>query len=77
MSEFGDLLRTIRLAKGIGVRELARLTFVSPSMITHLEFDRCPPPARVVSLICTAFGLSQKQRKAWMRLAAKAHGFDV
>lgn len=77
MSDFGDLLRATRLVKGLGVRELARLAFVSPGMIAHLEHGRCLPPARVVALICVALKLTKTKRKDWMWIAARAHGFDV
>ena len=76
-NEFGGLLRTARLGRQLGVRQFSKMIFVSPSMVAHLEFGRSKPPARLVSLICTALKLNRDQRKMWMLIAARAHGFEV
>ncbi len=49
---FGHRLRTIRMRKGLGLREFARRVGVSPTYLTQVEKDACPKPTeeRVVAM---------------------------
>jgi transcriptional regulator with XRE-family HTH domain len=42
--EFGSMLKKLRLAKGLGVRELAREAGVSHTLLSRVERGECPPP---------------------------------
>jgi transcriptional regulator with XRE-family HTH domain len=42
---FGALVRQEREAKGIGLREMAKMIGVSPTYLSKVERDEFPPPA--------------------------------
>jgi transcriptional regulator with XRE-family HTH domain len=42
---FGALVRQEREAKGIGLREMAKMIEVSPTYLSKVERDEFPPPA--------------------------------
>ena len=42
---FGALVRREREAKGLGLREMAKLIGVSPTYLSKVERDEFPPPA--------------------------------
>jgi transcriptional regulator with XRE-family HTH domain len=47
---FGQTVRSLRQAKSIGLRELARRVGISPTYLTQIEKDACPvPEERVVA----------------------------
>src|SRR5207247_8063498 len=43
--EFGALVRREREAREIGLREMAKMIGVSPTYLSKVERDECPPPA--------------------------------
>jgi transcriptional regulator with XRE-family HTH domain len=42
---FGKLLRSLRLAHGVGLRELSRLIEKSPGYLSDVESGNVPPPS--------------------------------
>lgn len=44
-SRFGERIRALRLAKGMTLREFARLLEVSPTYVSQIEQDKYAPPA--------------------------------
>jgi transcriptional regulator with XRE-family HTH domain len=42
---FGTILREIRVAEGIGVRELARKAKLHPTYVSKIELGQVPPPS--------------------------------
>lgn len=57
MSEQQMPLRTIRLAQGRTLRDVARLAGISPSELSEVERGRRDPSARTLRAICAALGL--------------------
>jgi len=45
---FGDILRDLRVAAGVGLRELARRISTSPGYLSDVENGRTPPPSEKV-----------------------------
>jgi transcriptional regulator with XRE-family HTH domain len=43
--KFGEFVRREREAKGIGLREMAKIIGVSPTYLSKIERDEFPPPA--------------------------------
>jgi transcriptional regulator with XRE-family HTH domain len=43
--KFGEFVRRERLAKEIGLREMAKMIGVSPTYLSKVERDEFPPPA--------------------------------
>src|SRR6202051_4645958 len=43
--KFGQFVRREREAKGIGLREMAKMIGVSPTYLSKIERDEFPPPA--------------------------------
>jgi transcriptional regulator with XRE-family HTH domain len=56
-ASLGDQIRTARVAKGLGLRELARLIEKSPSYVSDIEYDRRIPSEDVLRAICTHLDL--------------------
>ena len=54
----GPRLRAIRLARGLGVRELARRLDVSPSAISQIETGKIQPSVRTLYALAAEFGVS-------------------
>lgn len=60
-STFGQLLRSIRLTSGVGLRELARLIGKSPGYLSDVELDNVPPPSEeTIVLIANALSVDKK-----------------
>jgi transcriptional regulator with XRE-family HTH domain len=57
----GPRLRAIRLARGIGVRELARRLDVSPSAISQIETGKIQPSVRTLYALAAEFGVSMNE----------------
>ncbi len=58
---FGNLLRSIRLSSGLGLRELARLIGKSPGYLSDVELDNVPPPSEeAIVLIANALNVDKK-----------------
>jgi len=57
MTEKQMPLRTIRLAQGRSLRDVARLAGVSPGELSEVERGRRDPSARTLRAICAALGL--------------------
>jgi transcriptional regulator with XRE-family HTH domain len=53
----GEQIRSARVAKGLGLRELARIIEKSPSYVTDIEYDRRVPSEAVLKSICAALDL--------------------
>lgn len=51
---FGNILRSLRLDAGVGLRELARLIDKSPGYLSDVEKDHVPPPSEEVILTIAA-----------------------
>ncbi len=51
---FGNILRSLRLDAGVGLRELARLIDKSPGYLSDVEKDHVPPPSEAVILTIAA-----------------------
>jgi transcriptional regulator with XRE-family HTH domain len=43
-AKFGEFVRSEREAKGIGLREMAKMISVSPTYLSKVERDEFPPP---------------------------------
>lgn len=43
--KFGEFVRHEREAKELGLREMAKMIGVSPTYLSKVERDECPPPA--------------------------------
>src|SRR6202051_4949496 len=43
--KFGQFVRREREAKGVGLREMAKMIGVSPTYLSKIERDEFPPPA--------------------------------
>ncbi len=57
MSEHPMPLRTIRLAQGRRLRDVARLAGIAPSSLSEIERGEREPGARTLRAICSALGL--------------------
>jgi transcriptional regulator with XRE-family HTH domain len=57
-SELGPRLRAIRLARGIGLRELARRLDLSPSSISQIETGKIRPSVRTLYALASEFGVT-------------------
>src|SRR5204863_9656498 len=57
-SELGPRLRAIRLARGIGLRELARRLTLSPSSISQIETGKTRPSVRTLYALASEFGVT-------------------
>lgn len=53
----GDHIRTARIEKGLGLRELARLIDKAPSYVSDIEYDRRVPSEAVLRALCDELGL--------------------
>lgn len=53
----GELIRAARVAKGLGLRELARLLDKAPSYVSDIEYDRRVPSEEVLRAICHHLGI--------------------
>jgi transcriptional regulator with XRE-family HTH domain len=60
-SNLGARLRAIRLARGLGVRELARRLDVSPSAISQIETGKIQPSVRTLYALAAEFGVSMNE----------------
>lgn len=68
---FADVMREARIDARIGLRELARVTGLSPSFISDVERgNRNPPRQQVVRVIASTLGLDPDML---VKLAADAH----
>src|SRR5213592_1402293 len=57
-SELGPRLRAIRLARGVGLRELARKLDLSPSSISQIETGKTQPSVRTLYAFASEFGVT-------------------
>lgn len=57
-SALGPRLRAIRLAKGVGLRELARRLELSPSAISQIETGKMQPSVRTLYAFASEFGVT-------------------
>ena len=57
-SELGPRLRATRLARGIGLRELARRLDLSPSSISQIETGKIRPSVRTLYALASEFGVT-------------------
>lgn len=57
-SELGPRLRAIRLARGIGLRELARRLQLSPSSISQIETGKIRPSVSTLYALASEFGVT-------------------
>ena len=53
----GEQLRTARIAKGFGLRELARIIEKAPSYVSDIEYDRRVPSEAVLRSLCDVLNL--------------------
>ena len=54
---FGDYIRALRLGKGLGQRELARILDISPSYLNDIERNkRVAPRAELITSLTEALG---------------------
>jgi transcriptional regulator with XRE-family HTH domain len=53
----GEQLRAARVAKGLGLRELARAIEKAPSYVSDIEYDRRVPSEAVLRSVCEALDL--------------------
>ncbi|GFN22287.1 hypothetical protein TAMC210_06030 [Thermanaeromonas sp. C210] len=56
--DIGNTIRMQRLAKGLSIRELARLTGLSPSAISQIETGKSIPNILTIKAITEALGIS-------------------
>lgn len=57
----GARLRAFRVARGLGVRELARRLDVSPSAISQIETGKIQPSVRTLYALAAEFGVSMNE----------------
>jgi transcriptional regulator with XRE-family HTH domain len=57
-SALGPRLRAIRLAQGVGLRELARRLDLSPSAISQIETGKMQPSVRTLYAFASEFGVT-------------------
>jgi transcriptional regulator with XRE-family HTH domain len=57
-STLGARLRAIRLARGVGLRELARRLDLSPSSISQIETGKMQPSVRTLYAFASEFGVT-------------------
>jgi transcriptional regulator with XRE-family HTH domain len=57
-SDLGPRLRAIRIARGIGLRELARRLDLSPSSISQIETGKIRPSVRTLYALASEFGVT-------------------
>ena len=57
-SALGPRLREIRLARGVGLRELARRLDLSPSAISQIETGKMQPSVRTLYAFASEFGVT-------------------
>lgn len=57
-SDLGPRLRAIRVARGIGLRELARRLDLSPSSISQIETGKIGPSVRTLYALASEFGVT-------------------
>jgi transcriptional regulator with XRE-family HTH domain len=57
-SDLGPRLRAIRIARGIGLRELARRLDLSPSSISQIETGKIGPSVRTLYALASEFGVT-------------------
>lgn len=55
MAQLGRRLRQLRTSRGIGVRTLARMINVSPSLISHIELGKGAPSVKTLYALVAAF----------------------
>src|SRR5256884_6855549 len=56
-SDLGPRLRAIRLARGVGLRELARRLDLSPSSISQIETGKIRPSVRTLYALASELGV--------------------
>ena len=57
-SDLGPRLRAIRIARGVGLRELARRHDLSPSSISQIETGKIRPSVRTLYALASEFGVT-------------------
>ena len=57
-SELGARLRAIRVARGLGLREVARRLELSPSSISQIETGKSRPSVRTLHALASEFGVT-------------------
>jgi transcriptional regulator with XRE-family HTH domain len=57
-SDLGPRLRAIRVARGVGLRELARRLDLSPSSISQIETGKIRPSVRTLYALASEFGVT-------------------
>src|SRR5881392_1877945 len=57
-SDLGPRLRAIRIARGVGLRELARRLYLSPSSISQIETGKIRPSVRTLYALASEFGVT-------------------
>src|SRR5437764_4887990 len=57
-SDLGPRLRAIRVARGMGLRELARRLELSPSLISQIETGKIRPSVRTLYALASEFGVT-------------------
>src|SRR5881398_3674137 len=57
-SDLGPRLRAIRIARGFGLRELARRLDLSPSSISQIETGKIRPSVRTLYALASEFGVT-------------------
>jgi transcriptional regulator with XRE-family HTH domain len=57
-AELGQRLRAIRVARGVGLRELARRIELSPSSISNIETGKSCPSVRTLYALASEFGVT-------------------
>ena len=66
---FGKMLRNLRQAAGVGLRQLGRVIDKSPGYLSDVELDNVPPPSEEV-IVRIAAAL-QVDKKDLLRVARK------
>ena len=64
-SSFGFRLKSLRLQRGLGHRELARLIDVESSNIGRWESNEVRPRFDALLKLCTALGVSPNELMGW------------
>lgn len=64
MESIGERVRAERLARGMGLREVARHALIAPAFLTDIEAGRRNPSAKVMSRLATVLGVPLAELEA-------------
>lgn len=61
MEQLGDIVRSLRLAKGLGIKKLAQELALSHSYISHIERGKAIPSDSLLRKLAAYFGANEEE----------------